>query len=360
MTHADPIPTAVEVTAGWLTERLRDAGFLDAEVSDLECRTIGLPHVSGCFRFTLQYARPDPAYPATIIGKFPSDDATTREFSAQIYANEVAFYRDLQARVTIPTPVCFLADIDGAGPAFVLLLEDMHPARQGNQVAGCGPDLAHAAVVQLVELHAPTWCDASLLRSGWLAQDDPAGFQTLLQQLYRDFLAEPLERFDADLSAEAKELMTRVGEGAEFPVGVLDPDPFCVVHGDYRLDNLLIDESLEPPRITAVDWQTMGVTSPLTDVAYFMGASLHPADRRETEESIVRAYHEALAAAGIEDFDWAACWEGYRRASLYGLGIAVLARGVAARNPDGDGLFRVLLQRHAAHALDLGAEEFLF
>ena len=359
MTHADPIPTAGEVTAEWLGERLRGAGFLDAEVTAIESRTIGLPHVSGCFRFTLRYARPDPAYPATIIGKFPSDDAATRDFSAQIYANEVAFYRELQARVTIPTPVCFHADIDGGGPAFVLLLEDMQPARQGDQVAGCGPDLARAAVVQLVELHAPTWCDASLLRSGWLAQDDPAGFQALLQQLYRDFLAEPLERFAADLSAEAKALIARVGEASVFPVGIPEPEPFCVVHGDYRLDNLLIDESLASPRITAVDWQTMGVTSPLTDVAYFMGASLHPSDRREAEESIVRAYHEALRGAGIEDFGWTACWESYRRATLYGLGIAVLARGVAARNPDGDDLFRVLLQRHAAHALDLGAEEFL-
>ena len=359
MSGTGPVPGLDEVTAGWLSERLRAAGYPDAEVSDFDYRTIGLPHVSGCFRFTLRYARPRPEYPATIVGKFPSADTTTRDFSSVIYANEVALYRELQPRVAIPTPVCFHADIDGAGSAFVLLLEDMHPARQGNQIEGCGPDLARAAVLQLVELHGPTWCDASLLQSGWLAHDDAAGFQDLLSQLYRDFLPEPLETFGEDLSAEAKALLERVGEAPVFPVGVPDPHPFCVVHGDYRLDNLLIDERPAPPRITAVDWQTMGVTNPLTDVAYFIGASLRPADRREAEESIVRAYHEALCGAGIGDFGWAACWEGYRRASLYGLGIAVLARGVAARNPDGDALFRMLLKRHAAHALDLGAEEFL-
>ena len=359
MTDSDSIPTLDEVTAGWLSERLRAAGHTDAEVSDFQYRAIGAAHVSGCFRFTLRYARPRPGHPATIIGKFPSDDAATRDMSSQIYANEVAFYRHLQPRVAIRTPVCFHADIDGAGPAFVLLLEDMHPARQGNQLEGCGPDLARAAVLQLVGLHGPTWCDASLLKAGWLSHDDPAGFQDLLKQLYRQFLPEPLDTFAADLSTEQVALLERVGEASVFPVGVPEPAPFCVVHGDYRLDNLLIDDRPRAPHITAVDWQTSGLTSPLIDVAYFIGASLRSSDRHEVEESIVRAYHEALCEAGIRDFGWAACWEEYRRASLYGLGLAILARGVAARNESGDELFRMMLQRHAAHALDLGAEEFL-
>ena len=359
MTGLEPVPSIDEVTAEWLSERLRSAGYLDAEISDFQYGPIGAAHVSGCFRFTLRYARPRAEYPATIIGKFPSDDASTRDMSSQIYANEVAFYRDLQPKVTIPTPVCFHADIDGAGPAFVLLLEDMHPAQQGNQLAGCNPDLARAAVLGLVGLHGPTWCDASLRETGWLAHDDPAGFQALLKELYQSFLREPLETFCADLSTPEKALLERVGEASVFPVGVPDPAPFCVVHGDYRLDNLLIDDRLTPPRITAVDWQTSGVTGPLTDVAYFIGASLRSSDRREVEESIVRAYHEGLCGAGIGDFGWAACWEEYRRASLYGIGLAILARGVAVRSKQGDELFRMMLQRHAAHALDLGAEEFL-
>ena len=359
MSDGDRIPTPDEVTAEWLSERLRAAGHPDAEISEFQYGPIGTAHVSACFRFTLRYCRPRPDYPATIIGKFPSDDAATRDMSSQIYANEVSFYRNLQARVAIATPVCFHADIDGAGPAFVLLLEDMHPAQQGNQLDGCGPDIARAAVLGLVGLHGPTWCDASLTEAGWLAHDDPAGFQALLKQLYQQFLPEPLDTFGADLSTEQKALLERIGEAPVFPVGIPEPAPFCVVHGDYRLDNLLIDDRPTPPRITAVDWQTTGITGPLTDVAYFIGASLRSTDRREVQEGIVRAYHEALCGAGIRGFGWAACWEEYRRASLYGLGLTVLARGVAAPNERGDDLFRMMLRRHAAHALDLGAEEFL-
>ena len=359
MSGSDRIPAPGGVTPGWLSDRLRAAGHAGAEISGFRYEPVGTAYVSGCFRFTLRYARPAPEYPATLIGKFPSSDAAISEMSSGVYANEVAFYRNLRSRVTIPTPGCYHADFDQGDSAFVLLLEDMQPAQQGDQMAGCDPGLARAAVLALVGLHAPTWCDASLRETGWLARDDPAGFQTLLKDLYRAFLSESLDTFAADLPAEAKTLLDRVGEAAVFPLGVPDPAPFALTHGDYRLDNLLIDDRRTPPLITAVDWQATGVASPLTDVAYFMGASLRPADRRESEESIVRAYHDALCAAGVEHFGRAACWEEYRRASLYGLGLTILARGVAARNEPGDDLFRMMLQRHTAHALDLGAEEFL-
>ena len=359
MTGARPIPAPDEVTAGWLSGRLRAAGHPDAEISDFECGPVGTAYVSGCFRFTLRYARPSPECPATLVGKFPSPDTAVSNMSRQVYANEVAFYRNLRSRVTIPTPACYHADFDEESSAFVLLLEDMHPARQGGQMEGCDADRARAAVLELVGLHAPTWCDASLRESRWLGSDDPAGFQDLLRDLYRAFLPEPLDTFGADLSGEAKALLERVGEASRFPLAIPEPEPFALVHGDYRLDNLLIDDRRTPPLITAVDWQASGVASPLTDVGYFLGASMRSAERRETEEGIVRAYHEALCAAGVDDFGWAACWEEYRRASLYGLGLTILALGVAARNEPGDDLFRMMLQRHTAQALDLGAEEFL-
>jgi hypothetical protein len=76
------------------------------------------------------------------------------------------------------------------------------------------------------------------------------------------------------------------------------------------------------------------------------------------EECIVREYHEALQA-GIDAFDWPACWQAYRRASFAGFGVTVIASMIVQQTPRGDEMFLTMARRHARHALDLGATEFL-
>ena len=54
-----------------------------------------------------------------------------------------------------------------------------------------------------------------------------------------------------------------------------EPDRFSLMHGDYRLDNMLFDP--DRTRVTVVDWQTLGVGLPARDLAYFLATSLRPA-----------------------------------------------------------------------------------
>jgi aminoglycoside phosphotransferase (APT) family kinase protein len=53
------------------------------------------------------------------------------------------------------------------------------------------------------------------------------------------------------------------------------------------LAGLLIDEHTSPPRIAVVDWQSVTLGSPLSEVAYFLGAGLLPDARRGTEGEIL-------------------------------------------------------------------------
>src|SRR5258708_39776454 len=46
-----------------------------------------------------------------------------------------------------------------SGWVFVLVLADMAPAVQGDQIAGCTPQEAQLAVAALAGLHGPSWCD---------------------------------------------------------------------------------------------------------------------------------------------------------------------------------------------------------
>jgi hypothetical protein len=51
-------------------------------------------------------------------------------------------------------------------------------------------------------------------------------------------------------------------------------DRFALLHGDYRLDNMLF--SPDRSQVTIVDWQTLGVGLPTRDLAYFTGPAWNP------------------------------------------------------------------------------------
>ncbi len=255
------------------------------------------------------------------------------------------------------TPRCYYAAIEGEGPEFVLLLEDLAPAEQGNQLEGCSLEVADAAVQELVGLHAPSWCDESLRGVDWLGEPSDITIQ-LGKGLYAGQLPGFLERYGDRLEEDEAGIISAVATSEDAPFTML-PSPFSLVHIDYRLDNLLIDGSRTPPAISVVDWQSITLGSPLSDVAYFMGAGLDPKERRRGEEGIVRRYHSAIAEAGVADYDWTQCWDDYRRGAFAGFAVTVIASMMVVQTERGDEMFIAMARRHARHALDLGAEEFL-
>ena len=351
------IPTQESIDAAWLTARLREAGHSGATVAEFTAERVGTGQLGTCIRYTMDVAGDDGA-PRTLIGKFPSDDPASRQTGVALknYLKEVSFYREMQARLSIATPKCYFADIDGDGPDFLLLLEDMAPAEQGDQLAGCSEDVARAAVGQLVGLHAPTWCDESLRTLAWI---DELGEEAaeMVRGLYSSQLEGFLGRYGGRLEADEAAIIERVG--ASTAVFQRPRDVFALVHVDYRLDNLLIDTSGDTPAITVVDWQSLTIGSPLADVAYFIGAGLVPETRRPVEERLVRGYHDALVAAGVGDYGWQRCWEDYRRGSFAGFFVTVVASMIVVQTDRGDEMFTAMAKRHSRHALDLGADEFL-
>ena len=356
---ADAIPSWDSITASWLTDRLHEAGHTAVSVRGFTRTQIGTGQIGKCICFALDLEGNDPAAPRTLVGKFPSDDPTSRATGVALknYIKEVSFYRQMQKRVTISTPRCYYAQIEGEGPNFALLLADLSPAKQGDQLAGCSVDVARAAVLELVGLHAPSWCDETLRGIDWIGAPDGAGAD-MTRMLYAAQLPGFLARYGAKLAADEIEIIERVAESKSVPFEGL-PSPFSLIHIDYRLDNLLIDETVRPMKISVVDWQSITLGSPLGDVAYFLGAGLVSEDRRRVERDIVHAYHAALSAAGIRDYPWERCWNDYRRGAFAGFAVTVIASMLVQQTPRGDDMFITMARRHSRHALDVGAREFL-
>jgi hypothetical protein len=357
MTHSLPIAeTPEQLTPDWVTEALRLAGVIDeaTKVIATEAALIGTGQMSDSARLALRYEGSTDA-PASIVAKLPSADPTSRATALALgsYENEVRFYQQIAPRVKIRTPRPYYADIEPTTAAFVLLLEDLQPARTGDQLAGCDVQEANIAVDELVGLHAPLWGDPWLEELPWLHRDRTQQQMFLLMMLpqwWSGFNDRYSYRLGPEVHAAGGALFNHLDKYVN-----ADTEPWTVVHGDYRLDNLLFT----PDTVAVVDWQTCTHGPAMQDVAYFIGAGLLPDVRREVERDLVGRYHRGLLDAGVEKYDWDHCWYDYRRFTWAGLVMAVAASMLVERTDRGDEMFMAMAHRHSRHALDLGADRLL-
>lgn len=351
------IPTPESVTPEWLTEKLQQNG-ITAEVDAFTQKRIGTGQIGMCFRYDLTYKSGSDNAPTSLVGKFPSDDPASRSTGVQLknFIKEVKFYQELQARLSIATPKCYYADIVDEGPEFMLLLEDLAPGEQGDQLKGCDSSTAEAAILQLVGLHGPSWNDQSLVGIDWLGSPDPEA-ANMVSGLYQMVLPGFLERYGDALDSDQKEIISAFGTSEKIKQAALSV-PFSLVHIDYRLDNLLLKPTNSGIQATAVDWQSITLGNPMTDVAYFIGAGILKDERRAQEQNLVKKYHGALTATGVE-YDFDACWQDYRRATFAGFSVTVIASMMVQQTERGDQMFTAMADRHSRHALDLSAADFL-
>ncbi|HEU5150323.1 MAG TPA: aminoglycoside phosphotransferase family protein [Iamia sp.] len=345
------------LTPAWLTAALAEH-LAGGEVTAVEATPVGTGQMCDSLRLTLTCEGAPATMPATIVAKLPAADPTSRAtaLSLRSYEKEVRFYQQLAPALPICTPTVFHAAIDPATAAFVLLLEDMAPARAGDQLAGCPPEVVASALDELVHLHAPRWGDPTLAEMEWLHGDLDAN-RMFLGMLLPGVWAGFTERYADDLADHVRPVGEALFGDLEAYLTPGDA-PLTITHGDYRLDNLLLDPDDGHVR-GVVDWQTVAVGPALNDVAYVMGAGLLPEDRRPVEETLVRRYHDGLVAAGIEGYGWDACWQDHRRGTFAGLVMAVAASMLVERTERGDQMFMAMASRHAQHALDLDAVALL-
>ena len=88
-------------------------------------------------------------------------------------------------------------------------------------------------------------------------------------------------------------------------------------------------DPLDPSRpegFAVVDWQLMVATSGISDVEYFLTASLPVAMRRATESELVERYIGRLAALGV-NVDRRPLWARYRLSTLLYLPYAIVMGG---------------------------------
>ncbi len=358
MSTAVSIPRhPADVTAAWLSAALTSPGRA-VEVTDVAVDAIGAGLTGAAYRVTAAYRSDPGGLPEVFVLKLPAADDAVRDRCALGYRSECAFYAEIADRVDIPVPRCFHCDISEDAREFALLLSDLSPAEPGDQIAGCDRPGARLAVRALAGLHGPTWCRDEWLRFPGLAMtmldaDGAKGMgdvAVMSADLTVDKFGGQMSREDVGTLKAAMALVT--------PWLLEDFGRFSLIHGDYRLDNMLFSPGAD--QVWAVDWQTLGVGLPSRDLAYFCATSLDPELRSAIEEELVADYHRVLSGYGVTGYDLSTCWRDYRYGMVQAPLITALGCAFATGGTDrGDDMFLAMLRRSCRAIRDLGTLDLI-
>src|SRR4029453_19354946 len=104
-------------------------------------------------RLHLRYADDDKKLPRTLIVKQPTQDAKGRQLAMmfRFYEREVCFYREVGSAAGIRVPTMHFGAAEPRSGDFVMLMEDLAPARLGDQLAGCSAQDARSAIGALAK-----------------------------------------------------------------------------------------------------------------------------------------------------------------------------------------------------------------
>lgn len=345
-----------DVTSQWLSAVLSERGR-PVEVSQVSVTAVGTGQTGATYRVSATYAHNPGGLPDTFVIKLPAQDDTVRDRVTIGYRSECAFYDAVAQRVEIPVPHCFYCAITADAMDYALLLADQAPAVQGDQLAGCGEQEARLAVTALAGLHGPSWCDPRWLDFPGIAftRPDEASAKGLgeVAVMSADIT---LDKLGNRMTAADRETF-RVAMGLVTPWLLAEQDRFALLHGDYRLDNMLFGP--DATTITVVDWQTLGVGLPARDLAYFTATSLQPELRAGIEADLVDTYHGVLCGYGVQGYDRETCWRDYRLGMPQALLISALGFAFAAATDRGDEMVLTMLARGCQAIRDLGTLDLI-
>ncbi|MCN9244772.1 phosphotransferase family protein [Streptomyces sp. RY43-2] len=211
--------------------------------------------------------------------------------------------------VPVPRPVLLCEDESVLGaPFYVMDFVAGTPYRTADQLAPLGPERTREAVLSLVdtlvELHAVDPAEVGLADFG-----RPEGF-----------LERQLRRWGKQLTASRGRELPGIDELHALLGGHLPTSPApTVVHGDYRLDNVLIGADDQIKAI--LDWEMSTLGDPLTDLGLLVmyctplgmpdspvsttaEAPGHPAPAELVERYAARSGRDVAALSWYTAFAW--------------------------------------------------------
>jgi hypothetical protein len=336
-----------DVTPAWLSEAtgLPIASFTAQPVG------VGVGLMGELIRVTPVYSHAHEGAPESLIVKLPSSAEANKAMGVmfRLYEREHCFYETIAPSTRIRVPHLWCAAMDLPAEQFVLVLEDLARWDTADQLIGLDVERAVAAVRELAPFHAEWWESERLHELQWMPRvSEPTELQ--MGEYFRQLWPLFAERWASVLPEGAIDLGVEVGEAFERVLLAMDRGPLTIAHADFRLDNLFFRGT----DVAIIDWQVPAKTVGAYDVAYLVSQSMTVHDRRAHGEDVLRAWHDALLAAGVIGYSWDAAVADYAMCVLACLAVPVTTGAeFEAGNERGQQLITTIIERGFAAALDV-------
>ncbi len=374
------------VTAGWLDRILRSSGILaGARIRDFEIEKLGEGEgfMGETARLHLAYAGSGEVGLPSVVLKIPTSDRKLRAAGEAlgIYERESFFYQQLAGQMPVRVPRCYFTAMDArpfgspeqdavslerleqfprwglaalvaAGPwlarisrrRYVLLLEDLAPARLGNQVTETSEEDIRGAIASLARIHAHAWENPAVENVPWLHPiDSTTKMNEYLVARQRPHFE---ELFAAAIPEYGKPHMDWLEENIGAIQRRLAKPPCTLLHGDYRLDNLFFDDTAADSLAIVSDWQVPSWGRGVCDLAYFLSGTLEADLPVEAAFPHVDFYHEQIRKLRSIRYDREECRRDYVRALYLVLSRVVSSFGeIEPSNDRAVTLFRLWVGR---------------
>ncbi|MGR8920190.1 MAG: phosphotransferase family protein [Gammaproteobacteria bacterium] len=157
-----------------------------------------------------------------------------------------------------------------------------------------------------------------------------------------DYMARQIHRWTKIYVASETTKIPLMDElNAWLPKNIPASDETCIIHGDYRLDNMILHPA-EPRVVAVLDWELSTLGHPLGDFTYHMAPWFIPAldDRVSSLEDVdfaasgipsadeyLARYCELTGRAGIDNLEFYKAYTVWRLAAIY--------QGIIKRVQDG-------------------------
>ncbi len=156
-----------------------------------------------------------------------------------------------------------------------------------------------------------------------------------------NYFARQISRWTKQYQASETQKITEIDRLIEWlPATMPADDQTSIVHGDYRLDNMVLHAT--EPRVAAVlDWELSTLGNPLADFTYFLmnwinGALATVEDKQAqgipTIEEMVSEYCRLTGRDGLPSLDWYFAYNLFRSAGII-QGIIGRVRDGTANHP---------------------------
>jgi hypothetical protein len=337
-----------KIDADWLQRAFAAGGAVQAQRIAMltEIAPVGHGTSQSTVRARVGYNSGHITAPTSAIVKIGKTMARETN-SVGAFVREARAYQFFGAEPPFRAPRLYWAATDAEGLCN-LVLEDLAEAEPGDQIAGCSPAHAAAAVRELARFHRAYLGAPKLDRLDWL--QDHAGFLPL----YADGAAAVRAGIAGPQPAETLAAIDAFGALAERWLKA-EPRRRTLVHSDPRVDNILFERDAGGAlRACLIDWQCASVGDPQYDVAYFLSGSVSPKDRRAIERDLV-AEHVNILAEADAGYGFDEAIEAYRFHIVSGLWLTVVAAAFIEANDHHARLLAALLERNVTAIEDWDA-----